>query len=95
MVLELRIRRRATWVAQLVKHPTLAYITIPQFKGSSPASGSVLTAQNLKPTSDSVFPSLSAPPLLAFSLFLSKVNMEKKRKERVGTLMLAPLTDSF
>ena len=57
-------------MAQLVKHPTLAYVMIPQFKGSSTASGSVLTAQSLKPTSDSVFPSLSAPPRLVLSLSL-------------------------
>ena len=31
---------------------------------SSPASGSVLTAQSLEPASDFVSPSLSAPPLL-------------------------------
>ena len=43
-----------------------------QFVGSSPASGSVLTAQSLEPASDSVSPSFSAPPPLALSL--SKIN---------------------
>ena len=43
---------------------------------SSPASGSVLTTQNLEPALDSVTPSLSAPPPLipSPSLSLSKVN---------------------
>ena len=36
--------------------------------GSSPALGSVLTAQNLEPASDSVSPSLSALPPLVLSL---------------------------
>ena len=39
--------------------------------GSSPVSGSVLTAQSLEPAPDSVSPSLSAPPLLTVSLSLS------------------------
>ena len=33
-----------TWLAQLVKHLTSVQVTISQFMGSSPASGSVLTA---------------------------------------------------
>ena len=40
-----------------------------RFPSSSPASDSVLTAQSLEPVSDSVSPSLSAPP--SFVLFLS------------------------
>ena len=51
---------RGTWVAQSIKHPTLAQVMILRFMGLSPASGSVLTAQNLEPASDSVFPSLFA-----------------------------------
>ena len=39
----------------------LAQIMISQFVSSSPASGSVLTAQSLKPASDSVSPSLPLP----------------------------------
>ena len=35
---------------------------ISWFVSSSPASGSVLTAQSLEPVSDSVSPSLSDPP---------------------------------
>ena len=34
---------RGTWVAQLVKHPTLAQAMVSQFVSSSPASGAVLT----------------------------------------------------
>ena len=45
---------------------------ISWFTSSSPTSGSVPTAQSLEPASDSVSPSLSAPPLLALSL--SKIN---------------------
>ena len=58
------------WVAQLVKHMTLAQFMILRFVGSSPALGSVLTAQILEPASDSVSASLSAPPplqMLSFS----------------------------
>ena len=62
------------WVAQLVKPPTLAQVMISRFVGSSPASGSVLTAQSLEPVSDSVSPSLSAPPLFMLCLSVSKIN---------------------
>ena len=59
------------WVAQSVKHPTSAQVMILRFMSSSLGLGSVLTAQRLEPASDSVSPSLSAPPLLALSLPLS------------------------
>ena len=36
------------WVAHLVKRRTSAQVTISRFVGSSPASGSVLTAQSLE-----------------------------------------------
>ena len=55
------------WVAQSAKHSTLAQVPITRFVGSSPMSGSVLTAQSLEPVSDSVFPSLSASHLLMIS----------------------------
>ena len=58
------------WVVQLVKRPTSAQVMISQFVGSSPASGSVLMARSLEPASDSVSPSLSAPPLLMLGLCL-------------------------
>ena len=50
------------WVAQSVKGPTWAQVVISRFAGSNPASGSVPTAQSLEPASESVSPSLSAPP---------------------------------
>ena len=68
---------RGAWVAQSVKRPTLAQVMSSRFPSSSPASGSVLTAQSLQPASDSLSPSLSlsAPtPAHALSLSLSKIN---------------------
>ena len=56
---------RGAWVAQSVERPTSAQVTISWFVSSSPASGSVLPAQGLEPASNSVSPSLFAPPLLA------------------------------
>ena len=83
---------RGVWVAQSVQHPASAQVMISQFVGSSPASGSVLTAQSLEPASDSVSASLSAPPPLAFSLSLSlslslsKINKLKKKKQQTSSL---------
>ena len=64
----------STWVAQSVKHLTLAQVMISQFMSSSPMSGSVLTAQSLEPTSASVSPPLSTPPLLMLCVSLSLNN---------------------
>ena len=59
-------------MAQSVKCLTLAQVMTSWFVGSSPASGSVLTAQqSLEPASDSVSPSLSAHSSLTLSLSLS------------------------
>ena len=58
-----------TWVAQSVERPTSAQVMISWFVSSSPVSGSVLTAQSLESASDSVSPSLSAPPPLTLCLF--------------------------
>ena len=57
-------------MAQSVKRPTSAQVMISQFVSSSPASGSVLTAESLEPVLDSVSPPLflSAPPWLTLSL---------------------------
>ena len=71
-VLRKVIRGWGTWVAQSVEQLTLAQVMISQLVSSSPASGSVLTAQSLEPASDSVPPSLSAPNPLAFCLCLSQ-----------------------
>ena len=63
-------------MAQSVERPTSAQVMISRFVSSSPASGSVLTAQSLEPASDSVSPSLSVPPQLV--LFVSqKINVKK------------------
>ena len=62
-----------TWVAQSVKHLTSAQVMISSWSmSSSPASGSVLTVQSLEPASDSVSPSLSAPPPFMLCLSLSQ-----------------------
>ena len=52
----LRLTFWGAWVAQSVKHLTLAQVMISRFVGLSPTSGSVLTAQSLDPASDSVSP---------------------------------------
>ena len=71
---------RGAGVVQSVKCPTSDQVMISQFVSSSPVSDSVLTALSLEPASDSVSPSLSAPPpikrslSLSLSLSLSKVN---------------------
>ena len=59
-------------MAQSVKRPTSAQVMISPCVSSSPASGSVLTAQSLEPVSDSVSPSLCPSP--AHALSLSKIN---------------------
>ena len=67
-------------MAQSVKHPTLAQVTISWFVSSSPVSDSVLTAQSLEPASDSVSPSLCALPSLVLSFSLTQINKNKKLK---------------
>ena len=59
-----------TWVAQPVKHLTLAQVMISWFVSSSSTLGSVLTVQRLEPVLDSV--SLSLP--LPFSCSVSLKN---------------------
>ena len=67
-------------MAQSVKHPTSSQVMTSQFVNSSPALASMLTAQNLEPTMDSVSPFLSAPALLTLcpSLSPSKINKHSK-----------------
>ena len=69
-----RSNSRGAWVAQSVGHPTSAQVTISRSMSSSPASGSVLTAQSLEPVSDSVSPclSLTFPHSCSVSLCLKK-----------------------
>ena len=65
-------------MAQSVKCPTSARVMVSRFMSSSPTSGSVPPAQSLEPASDSVSPSLSAPPLLMLCVSLSlKINKHK------------------
>ena len=70
---------RGAWVAQSVKHPTSAQVMISRFVSSSPASGSVLTAQSLEPALNSVCVCLSLCPSPAHILSLSllqKINIK-------------------
>ena len=66
-----------TQVAQSVERPTWAQVMVSLSVRSRPVSGSVLTAQSLEPASDSVSPSLSAPPLLMLCLSLKNKNIKK------------------
>ena len=75
---------RGTWVAQSVKHLTLAQVMNSEFMSSSPALGSMLTAQSLEPASDSVSPSLSLSLPCSCSVSLknkSTLNKLKKKKK--------------
>ena len=63
---------RGAWVAESVKPPTSAQVMTSRSVSSSPASGSMLTAQSLEPVSDSVSPSLSATPPFMLCLSLSQ-----------------------
>ena len=63
-----REKKRGTWVTQSAKHPTSAQVMISRLVSLSPLLGSVLTAQSLKPASDSVSVSLCPTPTHAFSL---------------------------
>ena len=73
--LPLKFKMWGTWVVS-VEPPTSAQVMISWFVGSSPMSGSVLTAQSLEPASDSMSPSPSAPPQLVLCLSLSKINIK-------------------
>ena len=72
------VSARGAWVAQSVERLTSAQVMISRFMGSSPTSGSVLTARSLEPALDSVSPSLSAPLLLMLCISLSLKNKCKK-----------------
>ena len=69
-----------------IKCLTLDQVMISRSVGLNPLLGSVLTAQSLEPVSDPVSPSLSASPLLPFSLSLSlflsqKISIKKKKRK--------------
>ena len=80
------MERNSNQGAWSVKRQTSAQVMSSQFVGSSPTSGSVLTAQNVEPASNSVSLSLSAPPQLALcvcvclSLSLSSLSLSLKNK---------------
>ena len=61
-------------MAQSVEGQTSAQVMISQFVGSSPASGSVLTARSLEPASDSVSLALCPSPTCALSVSLALKN---------------------
>ena len=67
-------------MAQLVERPTSAQVMISQSVGLSPTSGSAMTARSLEPASDSVSPSLSAPPLLVLCLSLKNKHLKKLKR---------------
>ena len=77
---------RGTWGALSVKCLNSAQVMISRSVSLSPASGCVLTARSLEPASDSVPPSLSAPPplVLSLSLSLSLKNIKIFLKEKKG-----------
>ena len=66
------IHSQGIWVAQSVKHPTSAWVMVSHFMGSSPTSGSVLTAQSLEPAMDSVSLTLCPSPTCARAHSLSQ-----------------------
>ena len=69
-------------MAQSVESLTAARALVSQLVSSSPALGSVLTAQSLELASDSVSLSCSAPPLLMLSVCLSlSLSLSLKNKE--------------
>ena len=71
---------RGTWVAQLIKHPTLdlAHIMTSWLVRSSPVSSYVLTAQS---SLGILSLPLSAPPLLIlFHSCSLKINKTEKKK---------------
>ena len=70
-------------MAESFGHQTSVQVVISRFVSSSPMSGSVLTAQSLEPALNSVPSSLSAPPLLMFSLPLK--NKDEKQKTKPPT----------
>ena len=66
-------------MAQSVKRLALAQVMISRSVGSSPALGSVLTAQSLEPVSDSMSTSLfdPSPFMLCLSLSQKEINVKK------------------
>ena len=72
-------------MARSVEHPTPAQVMISQLVSSSPASGSVLTAQSLEPASDSVSLSPSAPTHSHSASVSLKNKQTLKKKKKVSS----------
>ena len=78
-------RKRGAWGAQWAERPTSAPVTISQFVGSSPASGSVLTAQNLELLWILCLPlSRPLPCSRSLCLYVKYINILKKIVGRKG-----------
>ena len=59
-------------------------------------SGSVLRAQSLEPASDSMSPSLSAPPLITLSLSLkNKQTLNKFKNENLSKMLIEQIQNIF
>ena len=74
------MRFRDTWVVQSVKCLTSAQVMISKFMSSSPTSGSLLSVQSLLRILCP--PRRPYPCHLSLPLFLSKINLKKKRSMR-------------
>ena len=81
-------KKCCTWMAQSVKCLTLAEVMISQFAGSSP-KWALSADSSLEPALDSVSPCFSAPPPLALSFSLSKINIKKNflKKEEMLSMI--------
>ena len=75
------VHYRDAWVAPSVKRLTLAQVMISRLVGSSPTSGSLLSAQN---PLGILCPPLSLPLSPVHTLFLSKRKSKNKNKNRVS-----------
>ena len=84
---------RGTWVAQLVKHPTMAQDMISRFVSSSPASGSVLADSSETGACFRFCVSLSLcpSPAHALSLSVSKINKRQNIKKNKQINLHLPL----
>ena len=69
------------WVAWSVERLTSAQVMISWSVSSSPASGSVWTAQSLEPASDSVSPTLSLSLSLSLCPCSCSVSLALKNKQ--------------
>ena len=74
---QIKNESRGACVAQSVKRLASAQVMISWFVSSSPASGSMMTAQRLEPALDSVSPFLSAPLPCSCALSVLKKELLK------------------